>query len=119
MINVEILRAGKTNGARAGRGAVRRIKVDGHAGYAAPGEDIVCAAASATIYTAAGALNCLCGAPDSCADERDGYFLLTVPDFKDGDISRKADVIMETTYIGYKQIELSYPDFLKVTEIEK
>ena len=98
-------------------GAITKITVSGHAEYAAPGEDIVCSAASATIYTAAGALGRLCGAPKSCAKEKDGFFKLNVPQFKDESVSRDAQIILETAYIGYKQIEASYPDFLEVNEI--
>ena len=133
MIVVEVFRDGETTslagggsggpaGGRSGSikmglpGMIRKLKVRGHAEYAARGEDIVCAAASATVYTAAGALNMLCGAPDGCAVERDGFFELTVPKFKDGETTYKADIIMETAYIGFKQIEASYPDFLTVSE---
>ena len=104
------------SGSPGGGGTIRRLRVRGHAEYAAHGEDIVCAAASATVYTAAGALNILCGAPESCAIEKDGFFELTVPVFTDSDDSYKADIIMETAYIGFKQIEASYPGFLNVTE---
>jgi len=110
MISVEVTRSGGPDG------AIARLKVRGHAGFAGYGDDIVCAAASATAYTAAGALNKLCGAPRKCAKERGGFFEIAVPAFKDGDAAYKAKIIMETAYIGYKQIEASYPDFISVTE---
>ena len=99
-----------------GGAPIRKIIVQGHAEYAAHGEDIVCAAASATIYTAAGALTALCGAPENCAKEHGGYFELTAPDLKNRDAVYRAIIIMETAYIGFKQIEASYPDYLKVAE---
>ena len=113
MIEVEIARR------RGGRlpdsqGYITKIKVRGHAGYAVHGEDIVCSAASAIAYTTAGALGALCGAPDSCAKEDDGFFEIRIPDFPSGEISYRAEVITETAYIGYKQIEASYASYLKV-----
>jgi len=119
MVYVEVIRGSIPDGVQPGCGAILKYKVHGHAGYAEHGQDIVCAAASATIYTAAGALNKLCGAPKRCARERDGYFELTPPVFKDSDKARVANIILETTYIGFKQIEASYPEYLKVTDIPK
>jgi uncharacterized protein YsxB (DUF464 family) len=110
MVFVEIARSGGPES------PVRRLKVRGHAGFAARGYDIVCAAASVTAYTAAGALSKICGAPRGCAKEREGFFELAVPDFKDRDAALKAEVIMETAYIGYRQIEASYPGYINVTE---
>ena len=98
-----------------GNGFIYRLTVQGHAGYATHGEDIVCAAASAIIYTAAGALEELCGASADCITERDGYFEINVPVFKDAAAAHNADIIMETAYIGFKQIEASYPDNLSVS----
>ena len=125
MIDVKIYRGGESagagaadTGAVAGNGRICKIAVSGHAGFAAHGEDIVCAAASVTMYTAAGALRILCGAPESCSKERDGYFELEAPAFADGAAADRADTIMEAAYIGFMQIEASYGEFLKVTEYE-
>jgi len=110
MVCVEVTRNGGPEG------AIVNLKVRGHAGFAGYGDDIVCAAASATAYTAAGALTKLCGAPRGCAKERDGFFEIKPPAFKNADDAYRAGIIMEAAYIGYKQIEASYPGFLSVTE---
>jgi uncharacterized protein YsxB (DUF464 family) len=117
MIKVEISRTGKLNRICGGQGSISSIKVRGHAEYAAHGSDIVCAAASAIIYTAAGALEGLCGVRDVVASEETGYFQLIVPEIKDEEKSYRADIILETVYIGFKQIEMSYAKNLKVIEI--
>lgn len=109
MINVRIFRDSS--------GFIRRFSVEGHAGYAGYGQDIVCAAASVTAYTAAGALEDLAGIKD-CFSESEGRFFCSIPE----DISEKqkltAGIILETTVIGFKQIELEYGEFLKVMEEE-
>ena len=115
MVNVVFTRDSGSGGLSS-LGTVKSLKVDGHAGYAAHGEDIVCAAASATAYTAAGALEQLCGSPSSCAVDRDGHMEIRVPAFRDADMLYRADIIMEAAYIGFKQIEASYPNHLRVTE---
>lgn len=109
MINVSIVRDRS--------GFIRQFSVEGHAGFARHGRDIVCAAASVTAYTAAGALEDLAGIKD-CYSESEGRFFCSIP----ADISEKqkltAGVILETTAIGFKQIELEYSEFLNVMEEE-
>jgi uncharacterized protein YsxB (DUF464 family) len=58
---------------------IKSIRVEGHAGFGKYGKDIVCAAASVTAYTAAGALAELAGF-DGCYAERDGYFEIALPE---------------------------------------
>jgi uncharacterized protein YsxB (DUF464 family) len=121
--------------------------VEGHAGYAKAGKDIVCAAASATAYTAAGALSELAGLSGAWA-ERDGYFEISVPAShgvpaghvgagQAGSLASSGcaeaalgspgaaggqgagteaiiDIIMETAYIGYRQIAEAYPRHLEL-----
>ena len=119
MVIVEVMRAKASETGFAGvsgNGSIQRLTVHGHAGYARSGEDIVCAAASAIIYTTAGALEILCGVNDSCEVEKDGFFEITLPANEDISTVHRADIIMETAYIGFKQIESSYPGFLKVSE---
>lgn len=126
MVNVEFYRKKDTGYITAGGidgdaeqmlGKITKIIVNGHTGYAKAGTDIVCAAASATIYTAAGAMSLMCGLPKKNIKERDGYFKLMVPEFKNEGANMIAEIILETAFIGFKQIEGSYGDFLKVTEI--
>jgi uncharacterized protein YsxB (DUF464 family) len=109
MVNVEIFRDKQAN--------IQGLEIKGHAGYAEHGSDVVCAAASVTAYTAAGALEELAGLA-GCYSEKDGYFNIQLPD----NISEKqkniAAIILETAAIGFKQINLSYSEFLSVKEKE-
>lgn len=109
MINVRI--------SRDATGFIRQFSVKGHAGYAARGRDIVCAAASTVAYTAAGALEELAGLGD-LHSEKEGYFFLKLPQDLTPEQEQKAGIIMETMYIGFKQIELSYKEFIQVMEEE-
>ena len=116
MIYVDVAR-GKTMGVGPLRlGEINSITVKGHSGHAEHGKDIICAAASVTIYTAAGALEEICGAPEQNASISEGCFVLPVPDFGDPHKSNSAQVIMETAYIGFKQIEASYPGYIIVED---
>jgi len=48
--------------------------------------------------------------------EKEGFLEIAVPVFDDADIAYRADIIMETACIGFRQIEASYGGFIKVRE---
>jgi len=102
---------------RDSEGSIRSFSVDGHAGYAKKGSDIVCSAVSATAYTAAGALQELAGL-EGCHTVADGHMTVTIPSSITGDQASIAGIIMETAAIGFKQIELSYGKYVVVVEEE-
>jgi uncharacterized protein len=87
------------------RGAIVRITVTGHAGFAHAGEDIVCAAVSALVQTAANGVSAYCGAVAQVHDEPDGDYVLGVP----GGGGAKAQAVLETTVAGLRAIARSYP----------
>lgn len=109
MINVSIVRDSL--------GFIRQFSVEGHAGYAKHGQDIVCAAVSVTAYTAAGALEDLAGLKD-CYSESEGRFFCSIPLKITEKQKQTAGIILETMTIGFRQIELEYTKFLKVMEEE-
>lgn len=102
---------------RDGSGFITKFTVKGHAGYARRGKDIICAAASVTAYTAAGALEELAGIK-GCYQESDGFFSLSMPENLTGKQKQTAGIILETAAIGFKQIELEYEEFISVLEEE-
>ena len=86
--------------------------IDGHAGYADEGEDIVCAAVSALV------INTI----NSIEEFTDDAFTM---DCKDGqisnweftsDISASTDLLMKSLVLGLENIERSYGDeYLKIS----
>jgi len=100
-------------------GCFRGFEVKGHAGYDDYGRDIVCAAASVTAYTTAGALEDIAGIK-GCYSEKSGLFVINLPDEERMTAEQRntADIILKTAEIGFRQIEYSYPEFLSVTEKE-
>ena len=107
MINVSIVRDGS--------GFIWQFTVEGHAGYAEQGRDIICAAASVTAYTAVGALEELAGIK-GCYCEKDGFFSCEIPKDIAGPQKQTVKIILETTVIGFKQIELAHKEFISVFE---
>ena len=93
-------------------GTVRGFEIQGHSGYAQRGKDIICSAVSALAYTAVGALGDMYKEP--LWETRDGYMRCMIPDEVEKDSRRVVDTIMNTIIIGFKQIGLSYSEYVKV-----
>lgn len=84
-------------------GFVDRVTIKGHSGYAAHGQDIVCAAISALSYTLAAALSDM-GAIDGFV-ERDGFMEIAISKAVDPERTR---IITETIVKGFRLIEKSH-----------
>ena len=87
--------------------------VQGHAGAAAYGSDIVCAAVSSAVYMAANTLTEVCG----CAadiHEKDGDLALRViePDVT------KAQNVLQGLQIHLQGLTAQYPKFIKIQSTE-
>jgi len=104
----------KVNILRDTQGFIREFTIRGHAGYAAEGSDIVCAAVSAVAYTAIGALDDLVGIKDYT--EESGYMKCRIPAELSKEDKYKAGIILDTMVIGLKQIEKSYRKYVRVVE---
>jgi uncharacterized protein YsxB (DUF464 family) len=91
-------------------GKLVRIEVSGHAGFAAAGSDIVCAAVSALVMTAAHGVARVCGASVRVSDDPSGAFVLDVP----GGGGADAQAVLETTLAGLQAIARTYPAHVRV-----
>ena len=98
-------------------GSIKGLSINGHSGYAKEGQDIICSAISVTAYTAAGALEDLAGL-GGCYSEDDGHMVISLPSKMTAQQKATAGIILETTAIGFKQIELSYSKYVLVVEEE-
>jgi uncharacterized protein YsxB (DUF464 family) len=96
-------------------GSVRRVTVSGHALSAPKGEDLICAAVSTLVQTYLFSLQRLLRIK---TDEvvRDGYFSLTLPAEMSQDTRKAADLLAESMLVGLKEINSSYPGYLKVKQ---
>ena len=94
-------------------GTVHTLILKGHAGYDEHGKDIVCAGASAIVYTLLGWLEN--NAPDHgriCGSIEPGDTWLRC------DGGEKTAVAFEMAYIGLGQIAKRYPEFVKLESAE-
>ncbi|HBG22087.1 MAG: ribosomal-processing cysteine protease Prp [Syntrophaceticus sp.] len=92
--------------------------VRGHAGYAPVGADIVCAAVSTLVLTAAAGLkHFLTLDPlieERAKDSSDIYVKLILPEDLTEDERRSAQVILETMELGMRGISGNYGKYLEV-----
>ena len=86
----------------------------GHSGYAAEGEDIVCAAVSAlTQGTLNGLLNVLKAPVDYHIDEKDGILTASLGEVPEGKRAG-AQLLLETLVSALQMIEADYARFVRV-----
>ena len=89
------------------------IYMSGHSDFGKEGYDIICAGASTLCYTAANALNDICGYDDEkvlrVTDEglESVNVRITVPDEGDEDTRNRAQVIMRTIEVGLMNLAMS------------
>jgi len=93
-------------------GKIKGFRVEGHAGYSAAGQDIVCSAVSAIVFTALGGLDELAGFKNYT--EQDGFIECYVPDSLGETESYITDVILKTMEIGLRQIEADYGEYIRI-----
>jgi uncharacterized protein len=91
------------------------LTVSGHAGFADHGDDIVCAAASALVLTAAHGVAAHCGARVVTHDDPGGDYVLEVP--RGGGV--RAQAVLESAVSGLRAIARKHPDHLAVRSAGK
>ena len=87
-------------------GEYRGFTCEGHAGYAAYGEDIVCAAISALVINTINSLDEITGEEmEVTADEKSGTIRCF---FKNNSLKESSGVLMDSLVLGLTRIEEQY-----------
>ncbi len=90
--------------------------VQGHAGAAEPGQDIVCAAISALTQTVLLGLNTYLTVKPVWELEDNGYLECWLPESLSGADAEKAALLLGTLELGLQCMEESYGQYLKVSK---
>jgi len=82
---------------------------EGHAGYAEPGRDIVCAAISALTQT-------LVTSVEELTEDKIKYDIGKADDYiEHGNLSERAQVLFDSFFIGVQMVADSYPANVRLT----
>lgn len=100
---------------RDGIGQIRGVKVSGHAGYAPPGRDIVCAAVSAVVQTAIHGLEERFGLKVAARLEKGDVYLRLPPQLRI-DVQDRVQDVLEVTVSGLKVIANQYREYVSFVE---
>lgn len=84
------------------------IKIEGHAGYAAHGQDIVCAAISTITQVFIASVEDLT-TDNLKSDIRAGNAVIEY-----GNLSERAQVLMDSFFVGIQMIADEYPDYVRL-----
>lgn len=86
----------------------RTINIDGHANYAEPGRDIVCAGVSALVQT-------LIQSIEELTSEKIQYDMMPgTVHIQFGDLSERARLLVDSFFVGVSLIAEAYPDYVKI-----
>jgi uncharacterized protein len=94
-------------------GRIVSISVNGHAGFAPLGRDIVCAATSALVLSAAHGISSHCKSQANVFDDGAGDYRLEVP--RGG--NARAQAVLESALSGLRAIARAYPGSIRVRTI--
>ena len=85
------------------------IKITGHAGYAEPGKDIVCAGVSTMVQTLNASLDMLTPGALESTEIKPGY-----TEIKYINLSEHAKILVDSFFIGVNLIANKYPENVKI-----
>lgn len=87
-----------------------RLTVTGHANYAEPGKDIVCAGVSVLVQTLIQSIE------DLTTDKIQYSISPGTVDIKHGDLSKDAQLLVSSFFVGVQMIADEYPDNVSVSK---
>ena len=86
------------------------ISLKGHAGYAEHGKDVVCAGISTLIQS-------LIKSVEELTEDKIIYSMSPGKvDIKHGNLSRDAQLLIDSFFVGCELIACSYPNYVKLTK---
>ena len=99
------------------KGYISCFDVSGHAGYAEPGKDIVCAAVSAVVQAAVLGLTDVIGLNVKYR-QKNGNARCIIPKRLNIEQREKAEIVLKTMVFGLKSIQSGYSEYISVLEKE-
>ena len=106
MIRVDVQRTGE-------KGWISSFRVNGHAGFAEAGNDIVCAGVSAITVGTVNAVESLLGVKLP-AEMRKGLLAVSIPELPDEPVREQVQLLLESMLVMLDTIQQSYGAYIKI-----
>ncbi len=89
---------------------VYRFRVEGHAGFAEHGEDVVCAAISMLVINTLNAIETYTDEPikELCINQKEGIIDVELPRRKAGEYASEADLLIKSMILGLRTVKEMY-----------
>jgi len=100
---------------RNAEGNIQSFRVEGHAGFAEPGRDLVCCAVSCIVQTAILGLTDVIGINPAVL-KKNGLIDCKIPKKISIKEMEKVSIILDTMLIGLKSVQLGYEDYITILE---
>lgn len=98
-------------------GEICGMELDGHAGYAKQGDDLVCAAVSSVAFAICNGMEKLAGVSFGYQME-DGYLYFVLPQELDDTAKAKTQLLLGTLYLFLQELAGQYSGNVRVVESE-
>lgn len=108
MITVQVLRGEDER--------IHSFKVTGHAGYADPGEDIVCAGVSSITVGTVNSIEALTGTVME-TEMKGGFLSANLPSAEDDTVSGQVQLLLESMVVMLQGIADSYGKYIRIQEL--
>lgn len=96
------------------QGNLWRFKLSGHAGYANPGEDIVCAAVSMLVLNTINSIESFTSEPALMKNANKGYIDCTFENIQNDKGSKEAILLLKSMVLGLQSVGKEYKDYIKI-----
>ncbi len=97
-------------------GKIAEIEIEGHAGYAPSGQDLVCAGISAVTIGMANAIHQLFGVDPVRRMGKSGFLHFHLPEGITADVEGKIHLLLEAMLLSLRSLEDSYGKYIRVIE---
>lgn len=99
--------------------ALWRLRVEGHAGFAEHGEDIVCSAVSVLVLNTINSIEALTNESLSldAVDSTKGIIDCRFPKRKQGNTNPEATLLIESMLMGLRSIQQMYGEYISIKQL--
>ncbi|MBS4176204.1 ribosomal-processing cysteine protease Prp [Lederbergia citrea] len=96
-------------------GKIASFTMEGHAGFAEHGQDIVCAGASAVAFGSVNAIMALTGVDPDIEQSESGFLKCSFPDQLSKETSDQVQLLLEAMIVSLQTIERDYKKHIKIS----